>query len=232
MLIELGRSVEALEAYLTFDKSVRAATIRFCALPAPPERPEMKLSPSRTTLDCLKSPADLNVMEWRKIDFTYRGNLDGRTAVGMTAAVLAATQRRHAMSEIEVLHKSIFVAVESHDVERIKEIYHPDAVLMTSDGVNHNAQEYAKEIIKSFGSAFPDLKITIRNHFVLNDSVSIVEYTFSGTHKGEFEGIDPTGKTMEVAGCSVIEVRNGKIVQERDYYDNMALLTQLGVADT
>ena len=136
------------------------------------------------------------------------------------------------MSEIEVLHKSIFTAVESHDVERITEIYHHDAVHMTSDGMAHNAQQYVKEIIRSFGSAFPDLSIKIRNHYVLNDSVSIVEYIFSGTHKGEFEGIDPTGKTMEVAGCSVIEVRNGKIVQERDYYDTMALLTQLGVAVT
>jgi steroid delta-isomerase-like uncharacterized protein len=134
------------------------------------------------------------------------------------------------MSEIEVLHQSVFAAVEAHDVEKITEIYHPDAVHVTPDGVAHNAQDYVKEIIRSFGSAFPDLRIKIQNHYVLNDSVSIVEYTFSGTHKGEFEGIDPTGKTMEVAGCSVIEVRNGKIVQERDYYDNMAFLTQLGVA--
>jgi ketosteroid isomerase-like protein len=28
-----------------------------------------------------------------------------------------------------------------------------------------------------------------------------------------------------------VEVRDGRIVEERDYYDTMTLMTQLGVAD-
>jgi predicted ester cyclase len=59
--------------------------------------------------------------------------------------------------------------------------------------------------------------------------VSIVEYTFSGTDCGELEGIPATGRWILVGACSVVEVRVGRIHRERDYYDTLALMEQLGV---
>jgi ketosteroid isomerase-like protein len=41
--------------------------------------------------------------------------------------------------------------------------------------------------------------------------------------------VAPTGKEMELHFCSVIKVRDGKIVEERDYYDAMTIVTQLGL---
>lgn len=43
------------------------------------------------------------------------------------------------------------------------------------------------------------------------------------------DGIPSTGRRIEIPYCNVIETKDGKIVRERDYWDNQALLRQLGV---
>ncbi|QKT02792.1 ester cyclase [Ectothiorhodospiraceae bacterium 2226] len=85
-------------------------------------------------------------------------------------------------------------------------------------------------VVETFTTAFPDLAIEIRHQHLPSQSVSIVEYVFAGTHRGDLEGIPPTGRRMEVVACSVVEVREGRIGWERDYYDTLALMEQLGVA--
>lgn len=52
-----------------------------------------------------------------------------------------------------------------------------------------------------------------------------------GTHQGELDGIAATGRSIQLHGCNVIEVADGRIVREREYFDTMALMAQLGVTD-
>ena len=50
-----------------------------------------------------------------------------------------------------------------------------------------------------------------------------------GTQSGEFLGVPPTHRSVEVHICDVIEMRDGKAYREREYMDMLAILTQLGV---
>ena len=59
----------------------------------------------------------------------------------------------------------------------------------------------------------------------------MLEIVARGTHTGPLDGIPPTGRRAEVVGCNVVEIRDGKIHRERDYYDTMALMQQLGLAE-
>ena len=43
-------------------------------------------------------------------------------------------------------------------------------------------------------------------------------------------GIAPTGKTVAIPVCDVLEIRDGKIYSEREYMDMMTIMVQLGVA--
>jgi predicted ester cyclase len=58
---------------------------------------------------------------------------------------------------------------------------------------------------------------------------------FTGTHKGEMMGLDgkmipPTNKTFKVDFCTVARWNNdGKIVEENIFYDQIGMMTQLGV---
>jgi steroid delta-isomerase-like uncharacterized protein len=133
-------------------------------------------------------------------------------------------------SKAEV-HRAVYEAVESRDFDRLREIYHPDCRYSTGDGVEQRGVDAVLASVDTFTSAFPDLAIEVQHQHLPGESVSIVEYTFSGTHEGELEGIPPTGRRMAVVACSVAEIRDGRIVVERDYYDTLALMSQLGLAD-
>jgi steroid delta-isomerase-like uncharacterized protein len=135
------------------------------------------------------------------------------------------------MADIAGLHRAVYETINDRDLGRLREIYHADCVYVTGDGVEQRGVEAVVAAVTTFTGAFPDLSIEVRRQHVAGDGVSIVEYTFSGTHRGELEGIPATGRAMEVVACSVVEVRDGRIVEERDYYDTLALMTQLGVAD-
>ena len=52
---------------------------------------------------------------------------------------------------------------------------------------------------------------------------------FKGTNTGEFFDIPATGKTVNVEGATITRIVNGKIVEERDFFDNLELSQQLGL---
>ena len=60
------------------------------------------------------------------------------------------------------------------------------------------------------------------------------EWTFVGTHTGpvplpDGTQLPPTGKRVEIRGMELVQLRDGKIVVNTLYYDNMAVLAQLGL---
>lgn len=59
---------------------------------------------------------------------------------------------------------------------------------------------------------------------------SIAEFTIEGTHTGELMGIPPSGNRARSVLCKGRTVHHGKIYRERDYFDPLSLLTQIGAA--
>lgn len=78
-------------------------------------------------------------------------------------------------------------------------------------------------------AAFPDFRIEVVQLITDGDSV-VLCWRCTGTHKGDFQGIPPTGKTVIVEGVSVGLVKDGRVSQERVFFDRLNLLQQLGVA--
>ena len=55
-----------------------------------------------------------------------------------------------------------------------------------------------------------------------------VRWRATGTHKGEFNGIAPTNRQVNLRGCTVTEIKNGQVVKSASYSDRLTLLEQLG----
>ena len=53
-------------------------------------------------------------------------------------------------------------------------------------------------------------------------------FRLTGTHRGELWGIQPTNRQVALDDCVVYEIRNGKLVHLRDYWDTATVLRQLG----
>lgn len=76
-------------------------------------------------------------------------------------------------------------------------------------------------------NAFPDVNITI-NEMIAEGNRVAMHWTFTGTHRGEFQGIPATGKAVSWTGIDIYTVMDGKIVEHMRVGDMLGLLQQLG----
>jgi steroid delta-isomerase-like uncharacterized protein len=102
---------------------------------------------------------------------------------------------------------------------------------MTGDVVIHEPAVGSREGLKAFAStlraAFPDWHSTVEEILVDGDRV-VERWTGRGTHRGEFQGISPTGKMVAVPGVVFYRIAGGKIAEFRGQFDRMSLMQQLG----
>ena len=75
-------------------------------------------------------------------------------------------------------------------------------------------------------AAFPDFWLREGQHHHADDAV-IVECVFGGTQKGEWAGIPPTNRPMEVAAALLFLFEEDALVCERVYFDHATVLNQL-----
>ena len=84
------------------------------------------------------------------------------------------------------------------------------------------------EFFRAFRTAFPDAQFTIEDMIGEGDRVAL-RLTMRGTHRGVFNGIPPTGRTVQVTGVSIERVVDGRIVEGWVTNDALGMLQQLGV---
>lgn len=77
--------------------------------------------------------------------------------------------------------------------------------------------------------AFPDVHLEVERSLTGSDGTTMIEWTLSATHKGEFEGLPPTGNAFTLSGSSIATASDDGITYWRDYYDQQTLAEQLGL---
>lgn len=89
-------------------------------------------------------------------------------------------------------------------------------------------REGLKFALNSMFTGFPDMKWTVHEQIAEGEKV-VTRFTWTGTHQGEFMGIPPTNKSVEVWGVVIDVVRDGLFSESRIIMDSIGLLQQLGV---
>jgi steroid delta-isomerase-like uncharacterized protein len=91
--------------------------------------------------------------------------------------------------------------------------------------------ENAKQYFMQLHKAFPDIRFTIVDQVAEGDKVA-THWTASGTHKGEFRGLAPTGKRFTVTAIDIDRIVNGRVSECWSNMDELSLLRQLGAIPT
>ncbi|MEZ4793042.1 MAG: ester cyclase [Gelidibacter sp.] len=85
-----------------------------------------------------------------------------------------------------------------------------------------------KTYYKTFLAGFSEVKFTVKD--ILGQGNKIVKHwNFIGKHTGDFFGIPPTGNMVNVEGVTLAKMKDGRIVQEQDFFDNSVMMQQLGL---
>jgi steroid delta-isomerase-like uncharacterized protein len=105
---------------------------------------------------------------------------------------------------------------------------HPRYEIVPTGEVYDGAEEVDR-YYQETRAAFPDQRNELISLHHADDAV-IVEFWLRGTHRGEFRGIPPTGKSFEARMAAFFVFEGERLVNERVYFDALTLLSQLGLA--
>lgn len=130
-------------------------------------------------------------------------------------------------SERKELVRDAYAAWDDGDVNEFDEVYAEDVIhrILDIDG-----REELKSVIPVWFDAFPDLTHTVEA-MIAEEEWVCTRFEISGTHDGEFQGIEPTGETFELPGIAMERVEDGKIVERWVVEDQYDLLQRLGVVE-
>ena len=87
----------------------------------------------------------------------------------------------------------------------------------------------SKQFINDFFKAFPDWRATIE-HIVAENDLVVAFLNGSGTHKGEFNGIPPTDKPVNIRSAELYKIENERITGHWYVMDQLNLLKQMGAS--
>jgi steroid delta-isomerase-like uncharacterized protein len=89
-----------------------------------------------------------------------------------------------------------------------------------------------REIVAFFEELFaavPDSEMTV-TRVVAGETHAAVEWRLTGNFTGgPLQGIDPTGRRVDIRGLDLLEIEEGKIVGNTAYYDGMSFARQIGL---
>lgn len=137
-----------------------------------------------------------------------------------------------ASSKQEEINKRIvnqfFELLGRDDTERMEKLlvssthysFHPSG-MPTMDWSGH------KQLLTAITRAFPDLHHNIKDMVAEGDKVA-VRLIVTGTHKGEFHGIPPSGKKISLDEMAFLTIVDGRITEGWITSDMMSFMQQIG----
>ncbi len=154
---------------------------------------------------------------------------------------MVGCQDKEAMAELEEMKAQAEVEAQNKDVvqrywdgkwnerrpEILDELQTPDVVYHGTSMEMKGIKEY-KQVYSSYLSAFHDSQVNVEDLIAEGDKV-MTRVTCSFVHKGELEGIPPTGKTLTISLFTVFRLVDGKIVEEWEIIDELGMMMQLGM---
>jgi steroid delta-isomerase-like uncharacterized protein len=126
--------------------------------------------------------------------------------------------------------RGYFEAVASRDVEAMASFWEPGA----SDVIHGVADMRVPDDLRAwFGDlfrAFPDFRFEVLD-LIASGEKAAVHWRATGRFdgSGRFEGLIPNGASVDVQGCDVLTVRDGRIQRNDAYMNGAEMARQLGV---
>jgi steroid delta-isomerase-like uncharacterized protein len=123
--------------------------------------------------------------------------------------------------------KAFIAAWNAHDVHAVANHYAPNyEEIDVSRTEPVRGAESVRRTLAYYLRAFPDLKITLDDRLIDGERAALY-WTWTGTHRGTFMHIPPTGHQVKVRGASLIVLENGKIRRGLRIWDLAGLLRDL-----
>ena len=137
------------------------------------------------------------------------------------------------MADNVTLVRSLYDGWNKRDFDVLADAAAPDGTItFMGSGEVLSGPEGSRVYSEMWANGFPDGQVTVDTIVADGDRV-VVEFTGRGTHTGTFVTsmgeIPPTGKSVTLKLCDVLELKDGKITTQHSYLDTGSMMAQLGL---
>jgi predicted ester cyclase len=95
-------------------------------------------------------------------------------------------------------------------------------------GFEYTGVDGAKKCILETRHAFPDWKEELVD-IIVQDNKVVTRHHSTGTHLGTWDGVDSTGNKVDIYEVEIYHLKNGKIVEQWGFWDEINLKKQMAV---
>lgn len=129
-------------------------------------------------------------------------------------------------------HTRLVEAINTRDLEVMSEVFdevfRPDVRLDTPLPVKVPGVQAVKDVFATLHRAYPDLHIAV-DDLIAEDDKLVARQTVTGTHRGEYMGHAPTGRSVTYKEIFVARFEDGRIAETWGVVDVLAQMRQLGL---
>ena len=123
-------------------------------------------------------------------------------------------------------------AFNAHDEKALLALDTSDSTLTAPGGATMHGAQASSGYAVAWLNAFPDARLVIRNEIIAGDTI-VQELTFKGTHTATLRAptgdIPATNRPLSARAAQIFKVRDGLIADTQLYFDQVDVLTQLGL---
>jgi len=135
------------------------------------------------------------------------------------------------MATAQEVGAQFLAAFNAHDEGRMRELTAENAVF-EGPAAKVEGKDATVGYAMAWINAFDDARLEVHNELVAGDWV-IQEFAFVGTHTGTLHSpagdIPETNRQLRGRGTQIIHIEDGLVADTRLYFDQVDVMTQLGL---
>lgn len=124
---------------------------------------------------------------------------------------------------------SFWEAIRSGDVDSAMSVVAEDATIDLLPANVKGGLDEARAFFDATVTAFPDLLLTVKNHFIGTDGTAVTEMKLEGTQAADYLGVVNQEKHIDLDQVWMLGVSNGRISSIRGFWDQNILYRRLAV---
>ena len=147
----------------------------------------------------------------------------------MEAAAGAPTKSKPRAKGPTTVARAYLEAINDRDLDAAAAMWEPGRIDRLVGMADLRVPGEFKQWFSRLFGAFPDFKFEVLTIAASKENAAVrwrASATFNGT--GKFEGMTPNDASIEIEGCDMLTIRDGKIVENHAYLNGTEMARQLG----
>ena len=138
-------------------------------------------------------------------------------------------QRRRTSDTNKLLMARVYDAINAGDLDAVDDVVAEEIVEHEEFPGVEQGREGFKKFFHTLRAGFPDLRFTVVDMVAEDEQVAAL-VTVTGTHRGDFLGVEPSGREIRLSAIDIVRFVDGKAIEHWGVMDAMTLMQQLGAA--